>query len=117
MKVTLLFIVVGLAILPMSCGDVDGGPWDGKGVVTALLYDDEDTWTTTSPGACLGYDDDGSCTMRMPDTVHYHHDEPHWHVQITGEDGREHRFEVAESNWQRCRRGSEWLNDEKRCLG
>ena len=108
-----------LAVGLVACGEVDAvePPWDGTGVVTALHFDDADRWTTTTQGMCFGYDKNGSCTYRSPDVIEDHYDPPHWYVQVTSEDGREHSVEVTETDWGRCRRGAEWLHAETRCRG
>lgn len=107
-------IAAVLATLVYGCGeDAEADPWDGQGVVTNLVYDDEDEWT--SNGACINYVKIGEVRSCVQYHRVEHHDPPHWYVVITDVDGREHRVEVPEVGYSRCRLGAIWNNATRGC--
>lgn len=106
------YIVVALLLggvlfaLLTACGATAAAPWDGRGVVTALRFDDEDRWTER--GSCAYKDEDSGLCLFYNQVQRY--DPPHWWVQVTSEDGREHHVEVTEVEYGRCRVGAIWTN-------
>lgn len=104
------FLPLAVAALLMAACEAEP-PWDGNGVVTNKTYDDPDEWTTQ--GVCVGRDPKTqACTARTP--AEQHHDGPHWWVQVTSTDGREHHVEVDHVGYLSCRLGAAW--SVGRCL-
>lgn len=100
-----------IALLFAGCSSAPAqAKWDGSGVVTARTYDDPDDWDTQ--GTCAYRDDKGNCWIYNTD---HHHDGPHWWVQVTTPDGKEHQVEMTETDYNKCPPGR--LVQESRCLG
>lgn len=96
-------------LLPLACSEPAQAKWDGSGVVTARTYDDPDDWDTQ--GQCL-YEDKGVCYVHATD---HHHDGPHWWVQVTTPDGKEHQVQMTETEYNKCPPGR--LVQQERCIG
>lgn len=95
-------------VLLAGCTTVDASrSWNGTGTVAGHAYDDPDDWDTES-STCWSYDKYSNCTFRTYETTH-HHDPAHWYLDIDDVFwGGEHRVEVGQVMYDRCRDGAEY---------
>ena len=95
------FVVVCTLLLfgAVACGGDSAPPGPPTGRVLARDYDDEDEWTQQ---VCYS---NGKLSWCVPI---YHHDDPHWYVQLRNMDAKVKVGwrEVDEATYARCVEGS-----------